>query len=201
MKFQLVLLAATVLTMFSTTAQAQDGHEYAPLEEKTINFKNFSLQSIGDNGKSIDLRQWVADKKLVLVVYFAEWCPNWHNEAPFVARLAEKYGTQGLGVIAVSEYASPSDVRRHFGDKGAPYTVVIESESRDERDKTTHYSYRQASGDKRRWGSPYNVFLEPARISKEGDLLTEKAWVVNGELIEAEAEKFVRERLEKPQAN
>jgi hypothetical protein len=47
----------------------------------------------------------------------------------------------------------------------------------------------------RRWGSPYNIFLEPAHLNKAGDVLTEKAWIVNGELIEADVEKFVRERL------
>jgi hypothetical protein len=80
--------------------------------------------------------------------------------------------------------------------------VVSESESRADRDKTSHYNYRQATGDLRRWGSPYNIFLEPAKLNKTGDVLTEKAWVVNGELIEADVEKFVREHLglDKPAA-
>jgi hypothetical protein len=82
-----------------------------------------------------------------------------------------------------------------FGEEGSPYTVVYESESRADRDKTAHYNYRQATGDSRRWGSPYNIFLEPAKLSKTGDVLTEKAWIVNGELIEEEVEKFIRARL------
>ncbi|MEJ7616002.1 MAG: TlpA disulfide reductase family protein [Pyrinomonadaceae bacterium] len=201
MKSYFIVHACMFLAIaLTTTVHAQDGHEYAPIEEKTVHFKNFSLKSLTDD-KSIDLRQWTADKKLVLVVYFAEWCPNWRNEAPFVAKLSEQYGSQGLGIIAVSEYASPGDVRKHFGDQGAPYTVVIESERRSDREKTPHYTYRQATGDARRWGSPYHIFLEPAHIAKEGDVLIEKAWAVNGELIEAETEKFVRERLEKKQAN
>jgi hypothetical protein len=73
--------------------------------------------------------------------------------------------------------------------------VVSESESREDRDKTSHYNYRQATGDTRRWGSPYNIFLEPAKLNKKGDVLAEKAWVVNGELIEADVEKFIRQRL------
>ncbi|HKR00611.1 MAG TPA: hypothetical protein VJT09_08050, partial [Pyrinomonadaceae bacterium] len=60
---------------------------------------------------------------------------------------------------------------------------------------TLHYNYRQATGDARRWGSPYNIFLEPAKLNKSGDVLTEKAWVVNGELIEEDVDKFIRERL------
>ena len=32
-------------------------------------------------------------------------------------------------------------------------------------------------------------------IAKTGEVLTEKAWVVNGELIEEEVDKFIAERL------
>jgi hypothetical protein len=73
--------------------------------------------------------------------------------------------------------------------------VVSESESREDRDKTTHYGYRQLTGDTRKWGSPWNIFLEPASVAKTGDVLTEKAWVVNGELIEADVDKFIADRL------
>ena len=107
------------------------------------------------------------------------------------AKLYEKYKTQGFEVIGVSEYASRDEVRAFFGPTGAPYPVVTESEAREARDKTPHYGYRQLTGDTRRWGSPWNIFLEPEKLMKEGDLLTEKAWVVNGELIEAEVDKFI----------
>jgi hypothetical protein len=98
--------------------------------------------------------------------------------------------------VAVSEYAPGSDTRTFFGEQGAPYTVVIESEGREARDKTTHYGYRQDSGDARRWGSPYNVFLDPASLTKDGEVVAKKAWVVGGELIEEEIEKFIRARLD-----
>ena len=107
----------------------------------------------------------------------------------------EKYKAQGFEVIGVSEYASRDEVRAFFGPSGPPYTVVTESERREEREKTPHFGYRQLSGDTRRWGSPWNIFLDPAQLTKEGDLLTEKAWIVNGELIEADVDKFIAERL------
>ncbi len=83
----------------------------------------------------------------------------------------------------------------YFGPTGPPYPVVTESETREDREKTPHYGYRQLTGDTRSWGSPWNIFLEPEKLTKEGDLLTEKAWVVNGELIEADVDKFIAERL------
>ena len=170
------------------------GHEYAPLQEKTVNYKNWAFNDLKDN-KPVDLRAVARGKKLVMIVYFAPWCPNWRNEAPVAARLYEKYKGQGFEIIGVSEYGSRADVKAYFGASGPPYTVVSESESRDERDKTTHYSYRQSTGDTRKWGSPWNIFLEPAKLKQTGDVLTESAWIVNGELIEADADKFIGEHL------
>ena len=39
------------------------------------------------------------------------------------------------------------------------------------------------------------LFLDPAACSKDGEVLTEKAWVVNGELIEADVDKFISDHL------
>jgi thiol-disulfide isomerase/thioredoxin len=170
------------------------GHEYAPLQEKAVVYKNWTFSDLKDN-KPVDLRSLARGKKLVMVVYFAPWCPNWRNEAPVAARLYEKYKAQGLEVIGVGEYATRDDVRAFFGASGPAYPVVTESEARDARDKTTHYGYRQSTGDTRKWGSPWNIFLDPAKVNPTGDVVTENAWIVNGELIEADADKFIGEHL------
>ena len=192
LKFVLRLLLGLAFLPVATYAQA--GHEYSPLVEKTVNYKNWTLNDIKEN-KPVDLRAAVAGKKLVMVLYFAPWCGNWRNEAPVAARLYEKYKDQGFAIIGVSEYGSRDDVKNYFGPTGSPYPVVSESETREDRDKTPHYGYRQLTGDTRRWGSPWNIFLEPAALSKTGDVLTEKAWVVNGELIEEDVDKFIAEHL------
>lgn len=189
-----VLILFLSLAVAPLVARAQGGHEYSPLVEKTVNYKNWTLPDLKEN-KPVDLRALVQGKKLVMVVYFAPWCANWRHEAPVAARLYEKYKGQGFEVIGVSEYGLRDDVRAYFGAAGAPYTVVIESETREARDKTAHYGYRQLTGDTRRWGSPWNIFLEPATLAKTGEVLTEKAWVVNGELIEEDVDKFIAERL------
>ncbi|MDQ3684035.1 MAG: TlpA family protein disulfide reductase [Acidobacteriota bacterium] len=192
--FGLAVVLAVVFILAPAVARAQGGHEYAPIEEKTINYKDWTFKDL-KTGEPFNLRKWTADKKLVLVVYFAPWCKNWKYEAPVLAKLYEKYKPHGLEVVAVSEYATLDEARKFFGDKGIPYPVVVESDSQDARTKTTHYVYRQSSGDKRNWGSPYNVFLEPASLKTEGDILTEKTWIVGGELIEKEAEQFIQKRL------
>jgi thiol-disulfide isomerase/thioredoxin len=189
---KLLALASFLLALAPISAQAQ--HEYSPLEEKTVNYKNWTLTGL-TNDKPVDLRELVAGKKLVMVVYFAPWCGNWKFEAPIAAKLYEKYKDQGFTVVGVSEYGSRDDVKAFFGASGPPYPVVSESETRDDKQKTPHYAYRQLTGDRRNWGSPWNIFLEPAKLAKTGDVLTEKAWVVNGELIEEDVDKWIGERL------
>src|SRR5262249_14443739 len=172
----------------------QGGHEYVGREEKAINYKSWALPNLTTD-KQEDLRALMKGKKLVMVVYFAPWCGNWRNEAPIAAKLYDKYKNQGFQVIGVSEYASRDDVRNYFGKDGPPYPVVTESESRDNKEQTPHYDYRKVAGDKRNWGSPWNIFLEPDKVNAKGDVLTEKAYVVNGELVEDEVDKFIASKV------
>lgn len=191
---KLLLISLLTLALSPLAAVAQAGHEYSPLVEKTVNYKNWTLPDLKSD-KVADLRALMAGKKLVMVVYFAPWCGNWRNEAPIAAKLYEKYKSQGFQVIGVSEYASRDEVNSYFGPAGPPYPIVTESESREDKETTLHYGYRQLTGDTRNWGSPWNIFLEPAKVNPKGDVLTEKAWVVNGELIEDEVDKFIASKV------
>jgi thiol-disulfide isomerase/thioredoxin len=194
MKKLSLALSILALAISASVARAQASHEYSPLVEKTVNYKNWKLPNIM-TAKDEDLRSLIAGKKLVMIVYFAPWCGNWRNEAPIAAKLYEKYKAQGFQVIGVSEYASSADAQTFFGEKDPPYPVVAESQSRDEKSRTAHYGYRQLTGDTRNWGSPWNIFLEPGNVNKTGEVLTEKAFVVNGELIEDEVDKFIASKL------
>src|SRR5829696_4292088 len=194
MKKLLFALSVLALAISPSVARAQAGHEYSPLTETTVNYKNWSLPSLTAD-KSEDLRALMAGKKLVMIVYFAPWCGNWRNEAPIAAKLYDKYKAQGFQVIGVSEYAMKDEVRSYFGKDGPPYPIVTESESKEDKQKTAHYGYRQLTGDKRNWGSPWNIFLEPAKFSSTDAVTTEKAWVVNGELIEDEVDKFIASKV------
>ena len=188
------IFVSLLLAVSPLAAMAQGDHEYSPLVEKMVNYRNWSLPDLKSD-KDADLRKLMAGKKLVMIVYFAPWCHNWRNEAPIAAKLYDKYKSQGFQVIGVSEYASKDDVKSFFGDAGPPYPIVTESDSREEKEKTLHYEYRQLTGDTRNWGSPWNIFLEPAKVNPKGEVLTEKAWVVNGELVEDEVDKFIASKL------
>src|SRR5215510_4047599 len=120
MKKLLFAFSILALAISPSVARAQAGHEYSPLTESTVNYKNWALPSLTAD-KTEDLRELMAGKKLVMIVYFAPWCGNWKNEAPIAAKLYEKYKDKGFQVIGISEYAPPTDTFTYFGAKDQPY--------------------------------------------------------------------------------
>lgn len=187
-----LLLLAILLASF-TFAAAQN-HEYAPVVEKEIKYKNWNYKSVTD-GKEINLRDFAKGKKLVMVVYFAPWCPNWKLEAPIAQKFYEKYKADGFEVIGVGEYDTVQAMKTSLDTYKITFPVVYESDSKDAKQKTLHYEYRKETGDTRNWGSPWNIFFQPKKMKGSGDVLVKKAFVVNGELIEADADAFIREKL------
>ena len=172
-------------------------NEQSPLVEKEITYKNWNFKDIL-TGSELSLRNLSAGNKLVMVVYFAPWCPNWRHDAPIVERLYETYKSNGLQVVGVGEYGAVDSIKSSLDELKVTFPVVYESKSRDDRQKTSHYEYRKSTGDTRNWGSPWYVFLESAKLETEGEVLSRKTNVVNGEIIESQVEKMVREKLGLP---
>jgi thiol-disulfide isomerase/thioredoxin len=188
------LLFCAILLIGFTVSMAQ--HEYAPIQEKEINYKDWTYKQVRDD-RQLNLREATKGKKLVMVVYFAPWCPNWKLQAPVAEKLYEKYKANGFEIIGVGEYDTVDAMKTSLDTFKITFPVVYESDSRDAKQKTPHYEYRKTTGDTRNWGSPWSIFLVPAQL-KKGEFLTEKTFVVNGELIEAETEAFIREKLGLP---
>jgi thiol-disulfide isomerase/thioredoxin len=189
MKF---LLSIVLMFAFLVAASAQN--EQSPIVEKDITYKDWTYKGI-TTGEGINLRELAKGKKLVMVVYYAPWCPNWRHDAPIVQRLYDKYKGEGLGVVAVGEYDPLSAMKTNLESLKVTFPAVYESELRTDKQKTTHYTYRKSTGDNRNWGSPWYIFLEPGKFDKNSDVLATRANIVNGELIEAEGETFIRARL------
>ena len=187
--------ASIILLLCFTFAFGQN--EQSPIVEKEIDYKNWTYKDIRTD-KEINLRDFASGKKLTMVVYFAPWCGNWRHDAPILERLYQKYKDKGLSIIAVGEYDPVVSMRSVFDSLNLTFPAVYESENRDKRQYTLHYSYRQSTGDKRNWGSPWYIFLTPSMMEKKGDTLTKKTFVINGEMIEAEGEQFIRKHLGMP---
>jgi thiol-disulfide isomerase/thioredoxin len=68
--------------------------------------------------------------KVVLVNITGSWCPNCHDEAPFLAELYRKYRSQGLEVVALSfeeedQLKNPARLRAFMKEYGIDYTVLL----------------------------------------------------------------------------
>jgi thiol-disulfide isomerase/thioredoxin len=172
-------------------------NEQSHIVEKEISYKDWTYKDV-QSGKDINLRDFAKSKKLTMVVYFAPWCGNWRHDAPMLEKLYEKYKGNGLNIVGVGEYGSVADMKSILDTLKITFPAVYESENRDKRQYTLHYSYRQSTGDKRNWGSPWYIFLTPSVMEKKGDILTKKTFVINGEMIEAEGEQFIRKQLGLP---
>ena len=167
----LFITALIILSFTFTFAQ----NEQAPVLEKDLKYKNWTYKSVRDDTQ-INLRDFAKGKKLVMVVYFAPWCPNWRHEAPFAQKLYEKYKNQGFDVIGISEYDTVDAAKADLVKKSITFPVVYESDSKEAKQKTLHYDYRKELGDTRNWGSPWNVFIARKRSKKDGDILLKKAF-------------------------
>lgn len=187
------VIAVILLSFIFTSAQ----NEQAPLLEKEISYKNWTLKDVR-TGEDRELRKMIAGKKLVMVIYYAPWCGNWKYDLRFLNKFYEKYKGDGLEIIGVGHYDPVGVMKANLAEYKITFPLVYASESRLDREKTDHFKYRSQTGDTRKWGSPWYIFIEPAKVPAKGDTLLTKTHVINGEMIEPEGEKFIRTKLGLP---
>ncbi len=68
--------------------------------------------------------------KVVLVSILGSWCPNCHDEAPFLTELYETYRDQGFEIVALafereSQLADPVQLRAYIDKYDMTYTVLL----------------------------------------------------------------------------
>jgi peroxiredoxin len=71
--------------------------------------------------------------KVVLINISGSWCPNCHDEAPFLAALYRKYRGQGLEIVTLSfeeadQLKNPTRLRAFIDTYGLTYTVLLAGE-------------------------------------------------------------------------
>ena len=189
------VLAIAILFVSFVAATGQN--EQAPLLEKEISYKNWTLKDVR-TGEERELRKMIAGKKLVMVIYYAPWCGNWQYDLRFLNKFYEKYKGDGLEIIGVGHYDPVTTMKSNLEQFKIAFPLVYASEARGDRLNTDHYKYRTQTGDTRKWGSPWYIFIDPAMVATKGDVLLTKTHIINGEMIEPEGEKFIREKLGLP---
>jgi thiol-disulfide isomerase/thioredoxin len=82
------------------------------------------------NGKVISNTDPQFDGKVVIVAIGGSWCPNCHDEAPFLESLYKQFHGQGLEIVNLSfeeadQLKDPQRLRAFIARYGLTYTVLV----------------------------------------------------------------------------
>jgi thiol-disulfide isomerase/thioredoxin len=80
--------------------------------------------------------------KVMVVNVTGSWCPNCHDEAPFLAQMYDRYHAQGLEVVALNfeeadQLQDPTRLRAFIAEYGIHYTVLLCGETESAKEKLT----------------------------------------------------------------
>ena len=84
--------------------------------------KTFTL-----DGETIDLANYSG--KVVVLNFWATWCPPCVEEIPSLERLRKLRHAQGLEVLSVDVGEEPEQVRRFLADKPVGYPVALDPDA------------------------------------------------------------------------
>ena len=111
-----------------------DPSRHSSVKDPTEPFK-FAFPDI--NGKVLSNTDERFRNKVVIVSISGSWCPNCHDEAPFLAELYRKYQSKGLEIIALSFEEEAQKAKGYprllaFNKRyGVEYPVVLAGEQAD----------------------------------------------------------------------
>ena len=111
-----------------------DPSRHSSVKDPTEAFK-FAFPDI--NGKVLSNTDERFRGKVVIVSISGSWCPNCHDEAPFLAELYKKYGAKGLEIVALSFEEETQKAKGYprllaFNQRyGIDYPVILAGEQAD----------------------------------------------------------------------
>ena len=115
--FVLMALSVPVLLNLTSPASAEAAASSTLQTAPDFGLKDLSGRTV----RLSDLRG-----KVVVLNFWATWCPPCRHEIPWFIDLQKKYGPKGLQVVGVSmDSASPADVAEFAKRMGINYTVAM----------------------------------------------------------------------------
>jgi len=117
--------------------QPSDPTRFTSVKDPTEPFR-FSFPDL--EGKIVSNTDPRFAGKVVIVAIGGSWCPNCHDETPFLVELYKKYKKQGLEIVELSfeeeaQIKNPVRVRAFNKRYGVEYTVLIPGEPKELNDK------------------------------------------------------------------
>lgn len=106
---------------------------------------SFTLPAL--TGKSRSLADWQG--KVILLNFWATWCPPCREEIPGFIRLQDKYGEQGLQIVGIA-LDNPEAVARYWQEMKINYPLLLADDS--------VYDLMVAYGNRQN-GLPYSVLI------------------------------------------
>jgi peroxiredoxin len=104
-----------------------DPTEQTTVKDPSARFK-FSFPDL--NGKVVSNTDSQFDGKVVIVAIGGSWCPNCHDEAPFLESLYKQFHSRGLEIVNLSfeegdQLKDPARLRAFIARYGLTYTVLV----------------------------------------------------------------------------
>jgi thiol-disulfide isomerase/thioredoxin len=117
--------------------QPSDPTRFTSVKDPTEPFR-FSFPDL--EGKIVSNTDPRFQGKVVIVAIGGSWCPNCHDETPFLVELYKKYKKQGLEIVELSfeeeaQIKNPVRVKAFNKRYGVEYTVLIPGEPKELNDK------------------------------------------------------------------
>jgi thiol-disulfide isomerase/thioredoxin len=113
--------------------QPSDPSRFTSVKDPTEPFR-FSFPDL--NGRVVSNTDEKFRGKVVVVSISGSWCPNCHDEAPFLGELYKKYRSRGLEIVSLSfeeeaQLKNPVRLRAFMKRYGIEYTVLIPGEPKE----------------------------------------------------------------------
>ena len=84
------------------------------------------LKLVGLDGANVNLKQLRG--KVVLVNFWAVWCPPCRKEMPSMARLMTKFSGKPFAILGVNEGESPDEIRAFLKQVPVNFPILLDSE-------------------------------------------------------------------------